>query len=506
MRKILFFIAFMICIFMCFNVYADRLHDISVEFQIGSFNAVVNEDITKIDSDDLIVLYVENGRTLVPLRFIAECLELNVKWDDSSKTVTLTNDNTEILIYIGKTEAYVNGVLFQLDCCAEINNQRTFVPVRFLSEALKCSVEWESETEKIYVKRKNTDAYILLRAEDQLNTTETKIEKIINNMTLSDMVYQMMFVAPESVPNNNFSLYPVGGIVYFADDLKNRSQTINMINSAQSSSEIPLFISVDEEGGIVSRLGQNSAMGTTKLPAMKTIGDSGDVNRAYNGGATLAKDLKSLGFNMDFAPVADVLINTSNSEIGSRSFGTNPENVSRMVENVVKGMQNNGLSATLKHFPGHGSTYKNSHYGYSESARTLNQLRTNEFLPFSAGINAGVDFIMVSHMTLINATQEKVPCSVSKEVINDMLINELGYKNIIITDSFSMGAITDKYTPGQAVVKSVSAGADMILMTPDLKAAHDALVNAIDRGEISRERIENSVRKIISVKIKMGLI
>ena len=143
--------------------------------------------------------------------------------------------------------------------------------------------------------------------------------------------------------------------------------------------------------------------------------------------------------------------------------------------------------------------------GYSESTRTLDEMRNCEFLPFVSGIKAEVDFIMVSHMTPVNATEEKVPASVSKEIITDGLKTELGYSGIVITDAFNMGAVTEKYTAGEAAVKAVKAGVDMILMTPDLNAAHSAIKEAVNSGEITEERIVESVRKIIALKVEKGM-
>ncbi len=344
--------------------------------------------------------------------------------------------------------------------------------------------------------------------------TEKKVQEIMNTMTLSDKIYQMMFVTPESLTGvssvvragettkSALEKYPVGGVVYFAYNFQNREQTIEMISNTQSYSKIPLFISVDEEGGRVARLGNNSQMGVTKIPTMKSIGETNDPNKAYEVGQTLANDLSELGFNMDFAPDADVIINENNTEIGDRSFGTDPVLVSEMVQNVVLGLEDNAVSATLKHFPGHGSTTVDSHTGYSASDRTIEQLRETEFLPFKAGIEAGVDFIMVSHMTLVNATEQKVPASISKEVITDMLIDELGYKGIIITDSFSMGAITQEYTVAEAATMAVNAGVDMILMPSNLVSTHTSLMRAVENGEITEERINESVRKILTLKVE----
>ena len=346
---------------------------------------------------------------------------------------------------------------------------------------------------------------------------EKTVEKIMKDMTLSDMVYQMMFVTPEAITKvgnvvqageatkKAIEKYPVGGIVYFSTNFENRDQTVKMIENTKSFSKIPLFISVDEEGGLVSRLGSNPNMGVEKRPAMRTLGDIGDTKKAYEIGKGLANDLKAIGFNVDFAPDADVLINPDNTEIGDRSFGTDANVVAQMVKNAVEGLEQNGVSATVKHFPGHGSTYNNSHTGYSESGRTLEQLRSEEFLPFKAAIESGVDFVMVSHMTLVNATTEKVPASISKEVITDWLKNELGYEGIVITDSFSMGAITDSYSVGEATVKAIDAGVDMILMTPDIDAAHDAVMKAVESGELSEDRIRESVKKILLLKHRKNM-
>ena len=342
-------------------------------------------------------------------------------------------------------------------------------------------------------------------------------EKILNDMTLEEKVYQMMFVAPEDITGVGVALqagettkkaleeYPVGGIIYFAQNFESREQITEMINNTQNYSRIPLFISVDEEGGRVSRLGSNPSMGTVKHPPMLEIGKTEDFEKAYETGKTLANDLKSLGFNMDFAPVADVLINKNNTEIGDRSFGNDTEIVSMMVENCVRGLQENGVSATLKHFPGAGATSVDSHTGYSANPRTAKELRSTEFQPFIAGIDAGADFVMISHMTLTNAIKENLPCSLSKEVVTDMLVNELGFKGIIITDSFRMGAVIEHYLPEEIGVMAIKAGNDMILMPKDMQATHKGIVDAVNTGEISEERINESVRKILQKKIEKDL-
>lgn len=351
--------------------------------------------------------------------------------------------------------------------------------------------------------------------------TDAEIEELVDDtlaeMTLSEKVYQMMFVTPESITGvatvvragetskEALKNHPVGGIVYFTENFETREQTAEMLKNIQKFSKIPLFIGVDEEGGRVARLSSNKNMGVTSHPSMLTIGQTKDTGKAYEIGKTLGKELSELGFNVDFAPVADVVANNENTEIGDRSFGSDATLVSDMVSSVVKGLRETGVSAALKHFPGHGSTTADSHKGTSVSTRTLDELRTIDFLPFKAGIDAGADFVMVSHMTLTEISDNDLPSSVSKQVITDMLKGELGYKGIVITDSFSMGAITENYTQGEAAVMAVEAGADMILMPSDIKKAHGAIVKAVNSGKITKERIDESVRKILTIKAKRNI-
>ncbi len=341
-----------------------------------------------------------------------------------------------------------------------------------------------------------------------------EVESILNTMTVEEKVYQLMFVTPESltgvgqvIQSGNatkeaLEKYPVGGVIYFSQNIKSREQITQMITNTQSYSKIPLFVGVDEEGGRVARIASKPEMGTTKLAPMKNVAST---EEAYMVGQTLGKELNELLFNVDFAPVADVIIYEKNSEIGDRSFGTDPLWVAECVGEVVKGLEENSVSSTLKHFPGHGSTKVDSHTGYSASERTLDELRQCEFLPFKKGIEAGCDFIMVSHMTLVNATTEKLPSSLSKEVITGYLKSELGFEGIVITDSLSMGAITNEYGNGEAAVMAIEAGNDMLLMPKDIKVAADALVKAVNEGRITEERIDESVRKILTIKKEKGM-
>lgn len=350
-----------------------------------------------------------------------------------------------------------------------------------------------------------------------LKEREFSAEKLLGQMTLEEKVYQLFFVTPEEITGlgNVISAgettkkaieeKPVGGIIYFSANFKDDEQTAEMIKNTQSFSKIPLFIGVDEEGGRVSRLGSNPKMKVTKHPDMLSVGKTGDTQKASEIGKTLGKELSMLGFNVDFAPICDIILTEKNTEIGDRSFGTDAKVVSDMVASIVPEMEKSGVSAVLKHFPGHGSTISDSHKGYSKTTRTKEEMQKAEFLPFISGIECGADFVMVSGLTAVNVTEDDCPASLSKEIVTDILINELGFEGIIITDSFSMGAITNEYSSGEACIKAIDAGIDMILMPVNLKEAHASIVDAVKKNIISEDRIDKSVLKILKLKGEKGL-
>ena len=345
---------------------------------------------------------------------------------------------------------------------------------------------------------------------------------IVTNMTLEEKIGQLFIVNLEQLDrekgdyyefrsftdtmDETLQKYPAGGIILFARNIESISQTKQLINNAQQATKVPLFISVDEEGGDVSRIGNNSNMRTTQFPTMEEVGKMNDENYAYNMGATIGSEIKELGFNLDYAPVADVKTNENNTEIGNRSFGSDAKLVSKMVTQVVKGIQDQGISATLKHFPGHGSTTGDSHTTAVNADTDLLGLRSTEFKPFKAGIEAGVDFVMISHISISKVTESTVPASMSKLVVNNMLRQELEFDGIVITDAMDMGAITKKYEPGEAAVNCIKAGVDIILMSPDYEEAYQAVYDAVKAGEIKESQITESVQRIMEVKIKLGII
>ena len=345
--------------------------------------------------------------------------------------------------------------------------------------------------------------------------TEELIEEYLSNMPLEDKVSQLFFVQPEALTGVDTAVqasdmtkealqeYAVGGIVMFSKNIQDRDQICAMLANLQAYSKYPLFLGVDEEGGsLVARVANSGTISVPTFPNMMEIGNTGNPEEAYEVGRTIGTYLKDLGFNLDFAPIADVLVNPENQVIGERAFGSDAELVAKMVKRVVEGLQEQEVSAVLKHFPGHGGTEADSHEGTAILNRTLEELRSEEFLPFQSGIEAGADMIMVGHISVPEVTGDDTPATLSETVITDLLRNELGFDGIIITDSMSMGAIVDHYGPGEAAVQVIRAGGDMILMPQDFVEARQAVLDAVYQQEITEERITESLRRIYRIKLR----
>ncbi len=341
------------------------------------------------------------------------------------------------------------------------------------------------------------------------------VEKIVKNMTLEEKVYQMFFVTPEQLTGVGEVIQagdttkkavenkPVGGVVYFAQNLQTTEQTTEMITKTQGYSKISMFMAVDEEGGAVSRIGDNPALGMEKIESMGSIGAGGDYKKAKKAGDTIGKKMSELGFNVDFAPVADVL--DGDNIIGNRSFGEDANVVSDMVSEFIYGLSENNISATLKHFPGQGATTGDTHKNYIELNKSEGDIRKTELVPFISGIESGADFVMIGHMT-VKAFDSKNPATFSKRIVTDLLRKELGFEGIIITDAMNMGAIVNEYKSGEAAVKAVEAGVDMILMPQDFDVAYKAVLKAVKDGDIPESRIDESVTRILKIKAKRNLI
>lgn len=358
------------------------------------------------------------------------------------------------------------------------------------------------------------------QTEDSQETTEVTeeekpslVDETLAGMTLHEKVCQMMFVTPEELTGEDgvtvagdatrqaLENYPVGGIVYFAKNLESQDQVKEMIDNSQKYSSIGLFVATDEEGGVVNRL--MDTVGTTYIGSMYYYKDDGDET-AYENAYTIANDMSALGFNLDFAPVADVWSNLDNTVIGERAYSDDYAQAAELVGNAVKGFNDGGVMCTLKHFPGHGDTAEDSHYSSAYVHRTKEEIMADEMQPFRSGIEAGAEFVMVGH--LIVPDIDEVPATLSYKIATGILRDELKFEGVVITDSFEMESIADNYSVDDAVVMSVKAGMDMILQPKDMASAVNSIEQAVADGELSEDRIDESVRRILTLKESRGLL
>ena len=344
-----------------------------------------------------------------------------------------------------------------------------------------------------------------------------RAQAVLDTMTQEEKLWQLFFVTPEALTGvetatragdttkDALEAMPVGGIVYFAKNLENAEQTRQMLENTQSCVRIPLFLGVDEEGGSVARVSSNPDMGVSPIASMAEFGAQGDAAALYSAVSGLAAGIKALGFNLDFAPVADVASGKS-AVIGERSFGSDAALCASMSSIASGALADNGVISCLKHFPGYGSASADDHNGPAEVTKTLEQLEQCDFLPFISGIEKGVPFIMVSHLSVPAVTGDDTPCDLSYAAVTETLRNKLGYSNVIITDAQNMASITGRYGAGEAAVAALKAGVDMILMPDDLQAAYDAVQAAEESGALTAQRIDESVLRILRIKAQYGLL
>lgn len=357
------------------------------------------------------------------------------------------------------------------------------------------------------------------------------IESQIENMTLEEKVGQLFIVhvygkrprdpnyedinLEQNRGGKNFAKvikkYHVGGVIYYNWNgniaLPVDSEQINALSNGlqeialDSNTEIPLFISTDQEGGIVQRVMSPA----TVFPGNMALGATRSISYAKKSASVMATELQSLGINMNFAPVADVNINPENPVIGVRSFGEDPELVSDMVVAQVEGYQKKDVIANAKHFPGHGDTAVDSHFGLPIINHDLETLHEVDLKPFKAAIDAGIDAIMTAHIVVPALDDSGLPATLSKPILTGVLREQLDFDGIIITDSLGMAG-ANILPPGQSPsVTAFKAGADILLNPPNVPKAYNAVINAVRTGEISKERLNQSVSRILELKMKRGL-
>lgn len=408
-----------------------------------------------------------------------------------------------LVIFVMLVGVTAGGVVAGRKVALRIQNKKQ---EEALEKELEEAAKQEEEKEELVI---DTPEPVEEEAEEEDILGELAVS-YFSEMSIENKVAGLFMVTPEAITGvrtatqagdgtqKALNEYAVGGLIYFSHNILDKEQIMKMLSNTASMSNYPIFLAVDEEGGDISRVA-NSKIEVEKVGDMSAIGAEGDAAKAREAGATIGSYLKEIGFNVDFAPVADVA-SGEDSVLGNRAFGTDPQLVKEMVSNAVGGIEDTGVSACLKHFPGLGSTTEDTHDGRVEITKSLEEMRASDFVPFQAGIEAGVDFVMVSHATAPALDDNNVPSSLSRKVITDTLRGELGFQGVIITDALDMTAITDYYTPEEAAVMAIQAGADMLLMPEDFEKAYEAVLAAVQEGKITEERIDESLERIYRVK------
>ena len=343
------------------------------------------------------------------------------------------------------------------------------------------------------------------------------VDERIGAMTLEQKVAQLFIVTPEALvegvsqvtqagdmTREGVTAHPVGGIVYFAQNLLDPEQTTTMLANVKQfyadAGNVAPFIAVDEEGGTVVRVADNEAFGAQDVGDASALGSAGDTEAAKRAAEQIADYLMPLGFNLDFAPVADVVDPLRSDTMGLRSFSSDAAVAADMVRAEVEGFRDKKMLCCAKHFPGIGAAAGDSHEGAITIEATNEELETVDLVPFRAAIEAGVPMIMVGHVSLPNIVGDSTPAPLSSAVVQGMLRDSLGYTGIIVTDSLSMGAITDYYTPAEAAVAALKAGCDIPLMPERLDEAYQGVLSAVQVGELTEERLDESPTRILTAK------
>lgn len=324
------------------------------------------------------------------------------------------------------------------------------------------------------------------------------VDSTLASLTLEQKVWQLFTLETHVLSD---TLYPVGGVILFGYDVKDSAQLKQLVDSLHALPSKPL-ISIDEEGGRVARIGRNQNI---NVPRIGPMGELETPEQAYEAGVTIGTYLKDFGIDIDFAPVADVNTNPETVVIGDRAFSSDPSQAAEMVSSFLKGLAETGVYGCIKHFPGHGDTKNDTHLGYAQSLKTWEEMVQCEMIPFKAGIEAGTPLVMSAHISAPNVTGSPVPSTLSPLMLTEKLRGELGFDGVITTDALRMGAVAQEYTSAQAAVLALKAGADILLLPADPREAFEGVMAAVADSTLTVERIDQSVRRILNLKISKSI-
>ncbi len=337
------------------------------------------------------------------------------------------------------------------------------------------------------------------------NNIEEKIKKQLKKKTLDEKIAQMLIIYYSSTTYDETLEQTIkevkpGGFILMNDNISTYQNTLNLVKSMQNDSKIPMIISIDQEGGIVQRLQKITDIEVTNIPSMLALGKTNDKNLAYNVGKIMAQQLKTLGINLDFAPVVDIYSNKDNKVIANRSFGSNSEEVTTMALALKQGLEDNNVNTCLKHFPGHGDTTVDSHYNLPVINKDYNDLSKVELIPYYKAIKNNTNMIMIGHIALPKITKDNTPASLSKEIITNLLKTKLKYQGLVITDALNMKALTDNYSDKEIYTMAINAGVDLLLMPNGSRKAIEYIKESIKEKKITEQMINTSVTKILTYK------
>ncbi|GGM38352.1 beta-hexosaminidase [Paraliobacillus quinghaiensis] len=488
---------------------------IMVVSQIFVVGAAKNVDAAEVDGvSDLVILQNvpevtpeinENKIDLQAINVYQEghfmLVSEDLSWKSSNKTVANV-DETGKVTFSGK-------------------NGRTFITVTDGEFTDRIALDFKVNPKKAKSKGKPTPQ---LKVVKQSGERYDIITNAIEEMTIKEKLGQMLMpdfrswngeYVTEMLPEIEQLVkdYDLGGVILFRENVVTTEQTAKLVSAYQEASEkYGLLLTVDQEGGIVTRLQSG-----TDMPGNMALGATRSEEITRNVGRVIGEELEALGINMNLAPVLDVNINPDNPVIGVRSFSEDPQLVADLGVAYVEGLQSTGVAATGKHFPGHGDTAVDSHIGLPEVPHDIDRLKEVELYPFQTAMDAGIDAVMTAHVTFPKIDDTKViskkdgteialPATLSHKVLTGLMREEMGYDGLIITDALNMGAIQDHFGPVDAAIRAVKAGTDVILMPVGLESVANGLYEAVETGEISESRIEESVERILTLKVKRGII